>query len=349
MSVHPVLPMALLLVLAAVIVAARAVTLSAVLTHSPAHRRRSLLRWGATTLAMLLLVGVAARPGIESPTQSYADRDATAVSQGAGVNVFFIVDRSVDSRVSDYGGETRMSGIRADMTSIVDTYPKARFAVIGFASAPKIDWPLSEDTWSLKAVIAGLSPYVSVTPDAVSQVDAGAASNLLRYQLIQATQQYPDSRNLVFYLGEGAGGSTAPQGSFEVADRVSGGAVFGYGTAAGGPIPGAYVDGAVTYLSDTRSGAPAISTIDEARLRGIADELGVQYVHRDPAQPVTRALPQLQPGSGADSAALSATPVPDRFEMYWLLALLAAVLLLPEMYLTVREFWRNRTSRPEAR
>lgn len=346
MSVHPVLPVALLLLVAAVIVAARAVTVSAATGNL---RRTALARWGATTLAMLLMVAAAARPGLDSPAQPQPDRDATAVSQGRGVNVFFVVDRSVDSRVSDYGGATRMSGIRNDMSAIVDTYPKARFAVIGFASAPEIDWPLSDDTWSLKAVIAGLSPYVSAAPEAATRVNAGAAANLLRYQLIQATGQYPGARNLVFYFGEGAGGATAPQGSFSVGDRMSGGAVFGYGTVAGGPIPGSYVDGTVTYLSDARSGAPAISVLDEAGLRRVADQLGVQYVHRDPGQPVARALPQLRPGGGTDSAPLSSTPLPDRVELYWLFALLAAVLLLPEIYLTVREFWRNRTPRREAR
>ena len=348
MSLHPVLPIALLLVLAAVIVGARAVTLSALLTNG-GHRRAALWRWAATTSALLLLVVAAARPGIDSPAAAQPDSDATAVSQGAGVNVFFVVDRSVDSRVTDYGGATRMSGIRDDMSAIVDTYPRARFAVIGFASVPAIDWPLSEDTWSVKAMIAGLSPYVTVPPDAAAQVNAGAAANLLRYQLIQADQQYPGARNLVFYLGEGAGGSTAPQSSFSVGDRVSGGAVFGYGTAAGGPIPGYYVDGAVSYLSDSRSGAPAVSAIDEARLRGIADELGVQYVHREPSRPVTRTLPQLQPVSGTEAAALSATPVPHRLELYWLFALLAAIGLLPEIYLTVREFHRSRVSHREAR
>ncbi|BBX07506.1 vWA domain-containing protein [Mycolicibacterium aichiense] len=349
MTVHPVLPIAVLLVLAAVIVGARAVTLSGVLAHPGEHRRAVLLRWGATTVAMLLLVVAAARPGIETAAPAQPDRDAAAVSQGANTNVFFLVDRSVDSRVADYGGATRMSGIRTDMAAIVDTYPKARFAVIGFASDPAIEWPLSEDVWSLKAMIAGLSPYVSVPPDAAAAVNAGAAANLLRYQLIQAAQHYPGARNLVFYLGEGAGGSTASQGSFDPGGRVSGGAVFGYGTAAGGPIPGAYVDGAVTYLSDARSGGPAISGLDEQRLRRVADELDVQYVHRDPAAPVTRALPTLRPDGGTEAASLSSTPVPDRVELYWLFALLAAVLLLPEIYLTVREFWRNRASRREPR
>ena len=338
MSAQPVVPAALLLVLAAVIVAARAQTLPAVLAHSGSHRRTALLRWIAPTLAMLLLVVAAARPALTSPAPPPPDRDAA--SHGRNVNVFFVVDRSVDSRVEDYGGASRMSGIRNDMSAIVDAYPKGRFAVIGFASAPEIDWPLSEDTWSLKAVIAGLSSYVSVPPDAAARVDAGAAANLLRYQLIQATQQYPGAQNLVFYLGEGAGGATAPQGTFSVGDRVSGGAVFGYGTPAGGPVPAAYVDGAVTYLSDTRSGAPLTSSLDEAGLRRVAGELGVPYIHRDPGQPVTAALPS----SGAQESA----PAPDRVELYWLFALLAAILLLPEIYLTTREFRRDRTPRRQA-
>ncbi|BBY66518.1 VWA domain-containing protein [Mycolicibacterium helvum] len=345
MNAQPVLPAALLLVLAAVIVGARAQTLPAILAHPGSHRRAALLRWMANTLAMLLLVLAAARPGLTTPTPPPPGRDAAAASQGANVNVFFVVDRSVDSRVEDYGGASRMSGIRTDMSAIIDTFPQARFAVVGFASAPVIDWPLSDDTWSLKAVIAGLSPYVSVPLDAAARVDAGAAANLLRYQLIQATRQYPGAQNLVFHLGEGAGGSTTPQGSFSVGDAVSGGAVFGYGTAAGGPVPGAYVDGAVTYLSDTRSGVPVTSSLNEAGLRRVADELGVPYLHRNPGQPVTGALPAVGPAGGAEEP----TPAPDRVELYWLFALLAAILLLPDIYLAVREFRRDRTSRREMR
>jgi hypothetical protein len=147
MSLHPVVPPAVLLLIAAVVVAARAVVLSAVLarTGSP-NRRSALLRWSATTAAVLLLVLAAARPGVDSPGSRQPDRDLTATSQGANLNVFFVVDRSVDSRVADYGDRTsRMTGIRNDIAALIDAYPKARFAMIGFASRPSVDWPLSED------------------------------------------------------------------------------------------------------------------------------------------------------------------------------------------------------------
>ncbi len=346
MTLHPALPPALLLVVAAVLVAARAHSLSTLLGRTGAGQRKPAFRWSALTVAMLLLVGAAARPGLAMSAGQRPDgQESVAVAAARNVNVFFLVDRSVDSRVRDYGdGVSRMSGIRADMAAVIDAYPGARFAVIGFASAPGIDWPLSEDTWSLTSLVAGLSPYVSAPPDAASRVDAGAAANLLRYQLIQADQRYPDAQNLVFYLGEGAGGATTPQGSFAVGDRVDGGAVLGYGTTAGGPIPGAYVEGALTYLADTRSGAPVVSALNEPELRRIADELGVGYVHRDPGQPVSVVLPDVRAGPGSDAAVLTGTPVPQRTELYWVLALLAAALLLPEIYLLVGEFHRDRTS-----
>lgn len=343
MTVHPVLAPALLLVVAAMLVATRALALSAVLGRTAAgHRRPALWRWTAVTAALLSVLVAALRPGLEAAA-AHSDRSTEAAAPSSNANVFFVVDRSVDSRVEDYDGRaSRMSGMRTDIAAIIDAYPQARFAVIGFAAAASVEWPLSDDTWSLKAFVTGLSPYVNVPSDAASRVDATAAANVLRYQLIRADQQYPGAQNLVFYLGAGGSGSTNRQGSFSTDGRVSGGAVLGYGTTTGGPIPGAYVDGAVTYLADSRTGAPAVSRIDEAQLWRIADQLEVPYVHREADVPVTGLLPAVHAGPAADSAVLSSTPQPRRLELYWLFALLAAGLLVPEIFLLVREFRRDR-------
>ena len=59
---------------------------------------------------------------------------------------------------------------------------------------------------------------------------------MLRYQLIAAGQQYPESKSLVYDFGSGAGGSRAPQGEFDpLPGSVDGGAVFGYGAALNEP------------------------------------------------------------------------------------------------------------------
>ena len=56
-------------------------------------------------------------------------------------------------------GQSRMSAIRTDIETLIDRYPQARFALIAFASRPSLDWPLSEDAWSLKPEVARLAPY----------------------------------------------------------------------------------------------------------------------------------------------------------------------------------------------
>jgi hypothetical protein len=128
---------------------------------------------------------------------------------------------------------------------------------------------------------------------------------------MQAAQQYPGSRNVVLYFGSGAPGSRAPQGDFDLTGGlVDGGAVLGYG----------------------RSDA-----IDETLLRRIAGQLAVPYLHRDPGQPFLPRLPDMPKGAGAEDA--------ERVELYWLPELLAAGLLLIEIFLSVREFRRGRIVR----
>ena len=284
MTFQPVLPPVMLAVISVMLIALRFISMGQ-LYSSKGARWATVWRWCGLTLAVLLLLIAAWRPGVEADGQ-----DATASApSGENVNVFFVVDRSPDSR---------MDSIRADIDALVDRYPRARFAMIAFASRASLDWPLSEDVWSLEPVIAALTPYTATD---AAENDAAAAANILRYQLIAAGQQYRDSSNLVFYFGSGAGGSNAPQGDFEpVAGTVDGGAVFGYGTPAGN-TPG----------------------YDEERLRLIATQLDIPYFPRQDGGP----LPQTDPNSVAAQPPTSAATAPagvHRTELYWFFTLLAA-------------------------
>ena len=93
----------------------------------------------------------------------------------------------------DLEGRTRMELAHNDIQALIDRYPQARFAVIGFASGPSLEWPLSADSWSLRPVMDTVTPY-TYGSDAVTQTNAGAANTVLRYQLISAVQQYPRAR-----------------------------------------------------------------------------------------------------------------------------------------------------------
>lgn len=303
MTFQPVLPPVLLLIVAAAVLGARIFLLRRMV-----RTRATMWRWCGMTAAVLLLFVAAARPVIEpaDPDSRVADRDAP--------NVFVVLDRSPDMRVGDYpDGASRMSVARQDAVRLIDRYPDARVALISFATRPVLEWPLSADTWSLRPVAATVEPYAP-RPDDVSRANAGAAGNMLRYQLIGARQQYPRAKTLVFYLGSGTPGSEQPPRDFNLPDgAVDGGAVFGYGS---GPLPGA------------------------SALRRVADQIGVPFVPRTDAASVVSEAPADAAGSPPGSTASSKAA--GRTELYWAPAMLAAVLVLVELYLVLREFRRTR-------
>ena len=300
MTFDPVLPPAVLAVVAVVLIGLRAVALR----RAAGAGHRAVLRWTTMPVATLLLLVAAARP-----VSGAAVEPGSEQPRQAGANVYFVVDRSADSALTNPDGTQRMSKMREDIGELITAHPGARFAVIAFASRPAIEWPLSEDAWSLVPVVDALTPNSGPTA-AGTEVNAGAAANVLRYQLIAAGQQYPHAPNVVYYLGSGAPESTVPQGTFDTGP-VDGGAVLGYGNG-------------------------------EATLRDIAGQLGLPYVRRD----VGEALPL------TDSAATSAPPgepaaTDGRVEYYWTFTLLAALLLLIEIVLTVRDLLRVRATRRE--
>jgi hypothetical protein len=317
MTLQPILPLLLLAALAAAIVVARVVALRRL--TAPGRTPTALWRWSGLTLAALLLLVAAARPVIGSD-----DQGTVRAAGDADPNVFIVVDRSADMRVEDLaGGRERMAGARDDISALIDRYPDARFAVIAFASRPSLDWPLSADTWSLRPVTSAMTPYASA-PDAVLQTNVGAAGNVLRYQLIGARLQFPRAQNLIFYLGAGAAETQVPQRQFDLPEgAVDGGAVLGYGSVEGGPIPGTDV---------------ARSAIGEQALRAVADQIGVPYVARDGTTPLAGVLEDQGTVIGPPPVAAPA----GRTELYWAPAIGAAILVLIELYLVLLEFRRTR-------
>jgi hypothetical protein len=326
MTFYPVLPPLLLVLAAAVVVAARVVTLRR-LRARPRRSPDAVWRWAGVTAAALLLLVAATRPVIGADAQT-----TPAGSADGEPNVFLVVDRSPGMGVQDLQGpQSRMDAARADIAAIVDRFPRARFAVIAFASSPDLEWPLSPDTWSLRPVMAAVTPYAGPS-DAVYETNVAAAGNVLRYQLISARQQFPRADNLVFYLGAGAGESRAPQRQFDLTEgAVDGGAVLGYGTAAGGVVPQ----------------RPSVrSSIDEPALRAVADQIGVPFIARDGTPDRDDALFEGVADGGVAPDAVTASSA--AVESYWAPAIAAAALVLLELLLMLRDFRRSRPGPVEA-
>ncbi|WP_273734062.1 hypothetical protein [Mycolicibacterium septicum] len=299
MRLEPVLPPFLVAVLAVALVVARAITFGRVRAQGGGWP--VVWRWSSLTTAGLLLL-VAALGPVVGRTDDLVPRPAG----DRDPNIFVILDRSPDMSGQDPDGRSRISAARDDIAALIERHPQARFALIGFADRPSVDWPLSADTWSLRPVVAATNahPAAADAPDP----NVGAAASVLRYQLISAVQQFPRARNLVFYLGAGAPESQAPQREFQLPENaVDGGAVLGYDAA----------------------GMQA--------LRGVAEQIGVPFVPRTDATPLEQALP----GDDTRSQAPAAVPAAAAVELYWVFAGVAALLILAELYLVLREFRRT--------
>jgi Ca-activated chloride channel homolog len=181
--------------------------------------------------------------------------------------------------------------------------------------------------------------------------------------LIDARKSEPNRLRLVFYLGDGETTAEnpattdflAPKGLFDA------GRVYGYGTATGGPMREQdYADyqGAFTgsgdgppdptaaptqppYVVDPSTGQPAISRIDEATLKSIASDLGVDYQHRDPGTTLQYPAVSSQLGKTVD--------VPNQTieaRLYWVPVIPAFLLLAWDLLIGWKAFGELRRARP---
>lgn len=347
MTFEPILPWWVLGLLAVLTLVLRMYTLYRVLVVAgKGSQRKVVVRWSLLTLVIVCLLAASVRPGVEQERHT-ATSTAAEVAAADDVNVFFVVDRSLNSRADDYGdNQFRMAGIRADMQSIVDQYPNGRFSVTSFATRARVDWPLSDDLWSLRALLRGYSTYESDFAS-LYDVDVGAADDPLTRQLELAAKQYPGSQNVVFYLGDGAGISRRSATAFDVpAGLVAGGAVLGYGSPGGGRIAGRLATtGDITYFPDPNgAGGPFLSVPDEASLRTVAGQLNVPYFHRSLGDSASTVIPALEPTPSSEQQSMSLPG--NRTEFYWIFTAIAMLLMFYELYVMTREYRVSRMSKP---
>ena len=224
--------------------------------------------------AMVVLLGVASlRPAVPGDEVN---------ASAANLNVYFVVDTTSSIIAEDYGDERpRIAGVESDIAAITQALPGARYAVITFDQATRVRLPLTTDSNALDAALETLLPE----PSEYSQGSSiSAADERLGRMLQQAEERAPDRGRVVFYLGDGEQTAPEPAAPFTVDRRlIDGGAVLGYGTREGGRMKStrSRFDSTTAYILDPATGEDARSVIDEGNLRGIGDQLGLPYVHRE--------------------------------------------------------------------
>jgi Ca-activated chloride channel family protein len=308
MILQPVLPV-LLVVAVAVPFAALAVWR---LVREPGAGAR--MRWAARGVLVLACGLLLLRPGIPGGEVSTLATD---------VDVVLLVDTTASIVAEDWDGdEPRLDGVRADVERVVAAYPGARFALITFDAEATLRVPLTTDTTALASSLAVLRPE----PTANSRGSSiGIAATQLETTLEAAASVSPDRARMVFYFGDGEQtASTEPESFAGSASEVSGGAVLGYGTEAGGPMrqTSAGVDGPGDYIQ--YQGQRALSRLDPQNLERVAQQLEVDYQERSADRPLE--LPAAPTTATSEAGATESIR-----DLSWVVALLVAALLAFEL------------------
>lgn len=220
----------------------------------------------------------------------------------SNVEVYLVVDRTGSMAAEDWAGPapegvdnptaTRLDGVRADIASIRQALPSARYSIIALDSAAAVELPLSTDVDAVDSWTGSLTQEIT---DRSTGSSLETALPQLSKLLAESHEANPQNIRVVYLFSDGEatdGGAAAQTARSEgwswepMAAVVDGGAVLGYGTAEGGHMrsyDGSPATGEHTgadYIPDETSGEPGVSTIDEAALEGVAQDLGIDYLHR---------------------------------------------------------------------
>jgi Ca-activated chloride channel family protein len=298
----------------------------------PRQRSESGVTRGRRTAMVVLLLVAALRPAIPGNDVRV---DASAV------DVYFVVDTTSSVMARDYGdAEPRIDGVRNDIKAVVNQLTGARFSLMTFDIDTTLRLPLTSDGAAVAAAADTLRPETSVW-------SRGSSITLARDQLRTALERgrdtHPERARLVFYLGDGEQTAAQDPRPFDVDGQlINGGAVLGYGTAAGGrmAITAAFETGDIV---DPSTGQPALSVIDEKQLASIAHQLGVPYLHRTTADDGLGVVQAIQLKELAPLRATESTEiVGGRSELGWVALLLVALLAAWELGALVATAGRSR-------
>ena len=272
--------------------------------------------WALRLLLLLACFVMLLRPGIPGgATQTLA----------TDTDVVLVVDTTASIVAEDWAdGQPRLDGVRDDVRAIVAEYPGARFALITSDAAAELRMPLTTDTTALIGSLDVLRPEVTSQSRGSS---IGIAAPLVSETLASAAESSPDRSRMVFYFGDGEQTVGTPPEPFTAsAEYTDAGAVFGYGTAEGGPmrITGGGLGDDEGYIE--YEGENALSVIDEQNLQTVAEQLGVEYEHR-----TADAAPTLPEAPSTTTSYAEAGEVGNVIELYWIAALVIVALLGVEL------------------
>lgn len=319
MSIQPVLPIAVLLL---VFAALATITLYAVGT-SHTDKKEKIFTTIRLVLIYVLAFVIGLRPVIKDDKYEFMAKN---------LDVLFVVDTTISMWAEDYDNyKPRMMGVKENADYIAKEFAGSSFALVTFDDQAHVISPYTQDLVYIENLLDTM-----VAPD----VEYAMGSDMsLPYadmeSLLRSSSKKENRKTVVIFISDGEITNGNELNSYaELKQYVDSGMVLGYGTESGGKMN----DGHHRNIVDPTTGKDAMSVIDEKNLKSIADDLGVTYLHMtgkgDDNAAIDGALEYIK------AASMSVTDSIDGVEkykdIYYIFAGILAVLLLAEACILVR-------------
>jgi Ca-activated chloride channel family protein len=261
MSFRPIIPVGILLL---VIAALFGITSYLIIRNklNTGEKIASLSRM-SVIYALILVIGL--RPVILETRYEFATKN---------LDVLFIVDNTISMWAQDYNGKKeRMTGVTRDVNYIIDELAGSNFGLVTFDDTAHVLAPFTQDLQYIRDLLDTFE-----SPDSYY---AKGSDLSIAYQdiesLLLSSNRKENRKTIVFFISDGeiTNGKELKDYS-ELAQYVDAGAVLGYGSQSGGKMKKSYGSG---YIYDYNTHKDAVSKIDEANLKKIAEGLGVEYMN----------------------------------------------------------------------
>ena len=202
------------------------------------------------------------------------------------LSVLFVIDTSVSMRALDYeGNKERIEGVKNDCCYIVDELAGSKFSIITFGDKAQRVIPFTEDSDMVQAEIQS----IQLENDFYAK---GSSMNIVKGLLKKTLEDEFKRKNgkanfALFFItdGEITKADEKLDKFSDIKQYVSNGAVLGYGTQEGGMMVNSlYKDSPssdsyyIYYYDSNYNKMKAISKIDEANLKQMSLDLGIDYV-----------------------------------------------------------------------